>query len=251
MKYLIPFLLLFAACKTSPHSHQHNLSLIVLTDTIVAYAGNLDKETKIERIAMNEKDFKALIERIYGGDTSDEIFLKPEAMANVIGNTESIITWCKDLKIATPQIVPSSPEDNKYLGFAGMPEGFYDNFKKPESVHLNLPQEEQVKSIKPTDKTYTILLLKNDIAYVYLGEDPERKVAMAKISDSAIKNCLIEGQKKYKNDFFVIIKPLKDASYRNTVDILDEMISNDIKRYSMIESTEADVILAEKLQAIL
>lgn len=36
-------------------------------------------------------------------------------------------------------------------------------------------------------------------------------------------------------DFVVIIKPDEDATYKNTVDILDEMTINQVKRYAMVK----------------
>ena len=39
------------------------------------------------------------------------------------------------------------------------------------------------------------------------------------------------------DDLFIIIKPDKDANYKNVVDVLDEMTIDDIKRYSMIDAT--------------
>ena len=45
-------------------------------------------------------------------------------------------------------------------------------------------------------------------------------------------------------DFVVIIKPDKDATYKNTVDILDEMTINQVKIYAMVK------ILDEEYQLI-
>ena len=36
---------------------------------------------------------------------------------------------------------------------------------------------------------------------------------------------------------FIIIKPDKDASYKNAVDVIDEMSINDITRYAMVDPT--------------
>jgi hypothetical protein len=36
-------------------------------------------------------------------------------------------------------------------------------------------------------------------------------------------------------DFVVIIKPTQDATYKNTVDILDEMTINQVKTYAMVK----------------
>ena len=52
-------------------------------------------------------------------------------------------------------------------------------------------------------------------------------------------------------DFVVVIKPDQDATYKNTVDILDEMTINDVKRYAMIDITpqEYQVIQATEASA--
>ena len=39
------------------------------------------------------------------------------------------------------------------------------------------------------------------------------------------------------DDLFIIIKPDKDATYKDAVDILDEMDINDISRYAMVDPT--------------
>lgn len=44
-------------------------------------------------------------------------------------------------------------------------------------------------------------------------------------------------------DFVVIIKPDEDATYKNTVDILDEMTINQVKRYAMVKVLPAEMEL--------
>ncbi|HMR93015.1 MAG TPA: biopolymer transporter ExbD [Chitinophagaceae bacterium] len=41
-------------------------------------------------------------------------------------------------------------------------------------------------------------------------------------------------------DFLVVIKPTANATYKNTVDILDEMTINAVKRFAMVEISEAE-----------
>ena len=38
----------------------------------------------------------------------------------------------------------------------------------------------------------------------------------------------------------VLIKPAEGASYKNTVDILDETTINDVKRYAMVDISPAE-----------
>jgi biopolymer transport protein ExbD len=46
-------------------------------------------------------------------------------------------------------------------------------------------------------------------------------------------------------DFVVIIKPDKDASYKNTVDILDEMTINQVKIYAMVKILDQEYQLIQ------
>lgn len=50
-------------------------------------------------------------------------------------------------------------------------------------------------------------------------------------------------------DFIVIIKPSVDATYKNTVDILDEMTINQVKTYAMIKIIKEEVELIKATEA--
>jgi biopolymer transport protein ExbD len=50
-------------------------------------------------------------------------------------------------------------------------------------------------------------------------------------------------------DFVVIIKPDEDATYKNTVDILDEMTINQVKRYAMVKVLEDEMKLVRATEA--
>lgn len=46
----------------------------------------------------------------------------------------------------------------------------------------------------------------------------------------------------------IVIKPMADASYKNLVDILDEMAINNIGRYAIVDVTESDEFLVENYE---
>jgi hypothetical protein len=48
---------------------------------------------------------------------------------------------------------------------------------------------------------------------------------------------------------FIIIKPDKDATYKNAVDILDEMDINDIGRYAMVDPTPDEYSKIQQTEA--
>jgi hypothetical protein len=83
--------------------------------------------------------------------------------------------------------------------------------------------------------------------YFYEGMDP------TKLQASNFKLIREEIMKKKQNtnpeDLVVIIKPSEDATYKNTVDILDEMTINEIKRYAMVDITEDEFKLVKLTEA--
>ena len=50
-------------------------------------------------------------------------------------------------------------------------------------------------------------------------------------------------------DFTVIIKPDSEATYKNTVDILDEMTINQVKRYAMVKLFEDELKVIKATEA--
>jgi hypothetical protein len=64
---------------------------------------------------------------------------------------------------------------------------------------------------------------------------------------------VIINKKKSTNpeDFVVVIKPGPESTYKNAVDMLDEMTINDVKRYAMVDifPTEIDLMRATEANA--
>jgi biopolymer transport protein ExbD len=163
---------------------------------------------------------------------------------------------------------------------------FTTTMNQPTTVNLNMPkdtekEEEQTKAKE--SGALTILLGKDDHVYYYEGQldatgsnfkstnykdirdiiinkkkqvvsayrtDP---VCEAKEKDKAIK----EGKKNINpralcedQDFIVVIKPSPESTYKNSVDILDEMLINKVRRYAIVKisPTELDVVNASDNQ---
>ncbi|MCU0380240.1 MAG: biopolymer transporter ExbD, partial [Chitinophagaceae bacterium] len=94
---------------------------------------------------------------------------------------------------------------------------------------------------------FTIMLGKADQVYYYEGLDP------TKIQSTSFKGIRDEIIKKKKStdpeDLVMIIKPGPDATYKNTVDILDEMTINEIKRYAMVDLSDVELQLVRATEA--
>lgn len=127
---------------------------------------------------------------------------------------------------------------------------FTTTMAQPTAMNLFMPKDVE----KPDDQNkvketgaFTILLGKADQVYFYEGMDP------TKLQASNFKLIREEIMKKKQNtnaeDLVVIIKPSEDATYKNTVDILDEMTINEIKRYAMVDITEDEFKLVKMTEA--
>jgi biopolymer transport protein ExbD len=151
---------------------------------------------------------------------------------------------------------------------------FTTTMSSPKALNLNMPKdtknEEELNKAKESG-ALTIMLGKNNAVYYYEGQlatdgsnfkstnftgireeiiNKRNDVIKNHVHDSNCAKIWAEN-KGDKNscldrDFVVVIKPDQDATYKNTVDILDEMTINNVKRYAMIDITpqEYEVVQA-------
>ncbi len=156
---------------------------------------------------------------------------------------------------------------------------FTTTMSSPKAMNLNMPKDtknqEELNKAKESG-ALTIMLGKNNSVFYYEGQlapdgsnfksanfstirdeiiNKKKEVIKNHIHDS---NCekLKEDAKKagdpnwetadLDRDFVVVIKPDQDATYKNTVDILDEMTINNVKRYAMIDITPQEEEVIQK-----
>lgn len=112
------------------------------------------------------------------------------------------------------------------------------NEPHPEAMKLFLPKDTDTASNAPGDpaKTLSIVLAKPGTVYYYVGEAE----SMQKTDFKGIRAVIFAKKKEMGNGFVVLIKPSKYATYKNTVDALDEMFVNDVKKYALIDISKAE-----------
>jgi biopolymer transport protein ExbD len=113
---------------------------------------------------------------------------------------------------------------------------FTTTMAQPTAMNLFLPKDvdkpEEQNKVKESG-AFTILLGKQDQVYYYEGLDPTQLKAT---NFKGIRDEIIRKKKSTSTeDLVMIIKPSEDATYKNTVDILDEMTISEIKRYAMVD----------------
>ena len=127
---------------------------------------------------------------------------------------------------------------------------FTTTMSQPTAMDLVVPKDEKDESKQTqVDKRGILnILLDEDKAFTYEGSDP---LTMTPVSYKDVRNKIIEKKKqcdsyKIADKFMVIIKPSKDATYQHTVDMLDEMTINEVKRYALVDIGDQEYELMNK-----
>lgn len=133
---------------------------------------------------------------------------------------------------------------------------FTAEITKPKAMHLYMPHDGP-PTATPESKTMTILLGDNDRLFYYYGQEPtsgngnlvhpvtyDERTGIGKIIREKQFNLQQAGINK--NELMVVIKPGKESSYKNSVDILDEMLINNVTRYAMSKLSPQEEIFLNK-----
>ncbi|HET6253176.1 MAG TPA: biopolymer transporter ExbD [Puia sp.] len=126
---------------------------------------------------------------------------------------------------------------------------FTTTMSQPTAMKLNLPKDtdkpDEQNKLKES-AAFTVMPAKNDQVYYYEGLDPS-KIQTA--TWKTIRDAILDKKRRTNpDDFMVIIKPDKDATYKNTVDMLDEMKIDDVKRYALVDITPAEYGFIQKTE---
>ena len=157
---------------------------------------------------------------------------------------------------------------------------FTATMSTPTTLDLNMPKDVDDPNKKTEVKqssVLSIILGKDDQVYYYEGqlEVSEGKNNFKQTTFKGIRDIIINKRNEVRGrhvhndeickpereaakkkgdpqwekacedvDYVVIIKPDEDATYKNTVDILDEMTINQVKRYAMVK------VLPEEMELV-
>jgi biopolymer transport protein ExbD len=121
---------------------------------------------------------------------------------------------------------------------------FTTTMSQATAMKLFLPKdtdkpEEQNKAKE--SGALTLLLGKNHNVYYYEGTlDPSasnlKTTNMKKVRDEIIS----KKRSTAKEDLVIVIKPGDESTYKDVVDILDEMTINDISRYALVDISDVE-----------
>jgi len=129
---------------------------------------------------------------------------------------------------------------------------FTATMSTPSEMDLFMPKDtkkdEELNKVKNSG-ALTVLLAKNNEVYYYEGQLAPDASNFKSTNFKEIRNVIIDKKKNTPpDDFVVIIKPNEEATYKNTVDMLDEMTINDVKRYAMVDILPIENELIQKTE---
>lgn len=129
---------------------------------------------------------------------------------------------------------------------------FTTTLSQPVAMNLIMPNDRLIIEDEiPQSAALTLLLDKNNCIYYYAGMLTSGvTLYKSDYSASGIRNVIIQKKKqlsslkgKSASDLVLIIKPLKGSSFKNFVDIIDEVTINDVKHYYTAEPDKSDSTL--------
>lgn len=124
---------------------------------------------------------------------------------------------------------------------------FTSTMSSPATMDLFMPKDtekdEELNKAKESG-ALTIMLGQDNNVYYYEGQlapDGSNFKTSSFDPNKGIRQ-VIMNKKRTTNaeDLVVVIKPTENATYKNTVDILDEMTINQIKRFALVDIADSE-----------
>ena len=117
---------------------------------------------------------------------------------------------------------------------------FTTTMSTPTVLKLHMPKDGPPTDAKASH-VITVLLGKKDKVFYYEGIDPTK---MQPSDYSGIRTVLLDKKRRTDTAYFqVILKPSAEATYRNTVSILDEMKIDAIQHYALVDIDPSEYTL--------
>ena len=121
---------------------------------------------------------------------------------------------------------------------------FTTTMSTPSTMDLFMPKDtkkdEELNKAKESG-ALTIMMGKDNHLYYYEGKLAPDASNFASSNFKEIRDVII---KKKKNtpveDLVIVLKPNEEATYKNTVDMLDEMTINQVKRFALVDISEVE-----------
>ena len=133
---------------------------------------------------------------------------------------------------------------------------------KPKTMEINMPYKDPNMKVEDQSKVksstaLTVLISKDHLVYTYegIGDDPTKPPELVPVDISkntlGLRNAIIKkkeavagliqsGALNPTDNIVVLIKPDTTSTFKDMVDVFDEMTINDVKVYAKVDITDQD-----------
>jgi biopolymer transport protein ExbD len=126
---------------------------------------------------------------------------------------------------------------------------------KPQAMDVAMPDKDEKNDDKldvADNRTMNILLGADDRVEWYIGlvDNPKTAPVVDNYGKNGIRKAILEQSRKIKGsvgkDMIVLIKASDKATYKNFVDILDEMKITNTQQYGIVDITSPEIELLKR-----
>ena len=126
---------------------------------------------------------------------------------------------------------------------------FATTLSQPTTMSLAMPKDDvkdqDLQKVKESG-ALTIMMGKANQVYYYMGMDPSK---LQSSTYTQIRDVILKKKANTPaDDLFVTIKPDKDATYENVVNVLDEMTIDQISRYAMDNPNDVENLVIQRTE---
>jgi biopolymer transport protein ExbD len=116
---------------------------------------------------------------------------------------------------------------------------FTSTMTDPKAMLLNMPDDKGAPTPTKKSGALTLIAKENGMVYYYEGDLPAGDLNSTTVK--GIRKIIVDKKLRTPtDDLFIIIKPSRTSTYRNVVDLLDEMTISVIKRYALVKITSQE-----------
>jgi biopolymer transport protein ExbD len=120
------------------------------------------------------------------------------------------------------------------------------SLQKPSVMQLNMPEKKPISGPVPATKTLALIPDVNNKVFYFRGDpsDQNTKIGVTNYSINGLRKVILENKAaveamaKSKDKFVVVVMPKNKASYKNVIDLLDELAITGADRYGIIEPSK-------------
>jgi biopolymer transport protein ExbD len=125
---------------------------------------------------------------------------------------------------------------------------FTTSLSRPTALAMKLPKDvpDKDKQKQPASGALTFLLTGNERVFYYERDDLRTMQPTSMVGIRSI--ILTKKMKTNPSDFMVIVKPGREASFKNIIQILDEMNISAVKKYAMVEISPEEKSWIRKIE---